>query len=88
MSGANMQDKAGKIYITWREHRRNAAEIRDKLPDLSSALDEYARNINKIIDITQEKSLRLILMTHPTMWDPGLPQNMDALLWFGGIGDF
>lgn len=82
------QDETGKIYVTWREHRRNAAEIRETLPDLSSALDEYAKNINKIIDISQKKSARLILMTQPTMWKPDLPQNMDALLWFGGIGDF
>lgn len=88
MSEAHIEDERGKIYITWREHRQRASEIRDELPDLSSALEEYARNINKIIDTTQEKPVRPIFMTQPTMWKPGLPQNLDALLWLGGIGDF
>ncbi len=88
MSKEHAEDVNGRIYITWREHRRRAAEIRDELPDLSSALGEYARNINRIIDAAQEKSVRLIFMTQPAMWKPGLPQDLEALLWLGGIGDF
>jgi lysophospholipase L1-like esterase len=88
MSMEHVEDEGGRIYITWREHRRGASEIRDAAPDLSSALAEYARNINMIIDLAQEKSVRLILMTQPTMWRGGLPQDLDALLWLGGVGDF
>ncbi len=88
LSGNHFEDQDGKIYMTWREHRRSASEIRETLPDLTSALEEYARNINMIIDLAQEKSARLILMTQPTMWRPGLPENLNALLWLGGIGDF
>jgi len=88
MSMEHIEDEGGRIYVTWREHRRAASEMRDALPDLSSALEEYTRNINMIIDLAQEKSVRLILMTQPTMWRAGLPQDLDALLWLGGIGDF
>jgi lysophospholipase L1-like esterase len=88
MSKEHVEDVDGKIYIIWREHRRHAAEIRDELPDLSSALGEYARNINRMIDVAQEKSVRLIFMTQPAMWKSELPQNLEALLWLGGIGDF
>ncbi len=84
----NVQDEAGYIYTTWREHRRNATEIIDTMPDLSSALKEYKRNIHKLIDIAQEKSVRLIVMTQPTMWRSGLPQDLEDLLWLGGIGEF
>ena len=84
----NALDKSGEIYTTWREHRQNATEIRNELPDLSSALGEYAANINKIIDMAKEKSVRLIFMTQPTLWKPELPKNLAALLWLGGIGDF
>lgn len=86
--GAHIEDERGSVYVTWREHRKHASEIRDQLPDLSSALDEYSRNIKSIIDITHEKSVRLIFMTQPTMWKSGLSQNLDSLLWLGGIGDF
>ena len=81
-------DKAGEIYITWRKHRQNASEIRNELPDLSSALAEYAANINMIIDLAEKKSIRLIFMTQPTLWRSKLPQSLADLLWLGGIGDF
>lgn len=84
----NIQDESGKIYVTWRKHRQQAVEIRNELPDLSSALEEYARNINKMIDIAQEKSIRLIFMTQPTMWKPSLSKELEALLWMGGIGNY
>jgi lysophospholipase L1-like esterase len=84
----NVQDEAGQIYVTWRKHRQQAAEIRNELPDLSSAIEEYARNINRMIQIAQEKSIRLIFMTQPTMWKPGLSEELNALLWLGGIGNF
>jgi lysophospholipase L1-like esterase len=88
MSAAHIEDERGKIYLTWRDHRQHASEIREQLPDLSSALDEFARNINRMIDIAQEKSVHTIFMTQPTMWKPGLPNDLASLLWFGGVGDF
>src|SRR5262245_20330151 len=88
MSAAHIEDERGNIYVTWRDHRKHAAEIRHEMPDLSSALEEYSRNINKMIDVAQEKSTHLIFMTQPTMWKHDLPENLASLLWFGGIGDF
>jgi lysophospholipase L1-like esterase len=88
MLNNNVQDDTGEIYISWRDHRQNAKEIRNELPSLSSALDEYARNINNIIEVAKEKTVRLIFMTQPTIWKPDLPENLNALLWLGGIGDF
>jgi lysophospholipase L1-like esterase len=83
-----VQDEAGKIYITWREHRRNAAAIRQTLPDLTSALEEYTRNINIIIDLAQGKSIRVIFMTQQVLWTPNIPEQLNSLLWAGGIGNF
>jgi lysophospholipase L1-like esterase len=88
MSAAHIEDEYGKIYLRWRDHRQHASEIREELPDLSSALDEFAKNINRIIDIARERSVHPIFMTQPTMWKPDLPNNLTSLLWFGGIGDF
>jgi lysophospholipase L1-like esterase len=87
-SYAHFEDERGRVYISWRDHRKRSTEVRDELPDLSSALKGYANNINKLIDIAQEKSVRPIFMTQPTMWKPGLPDNLNALFWLGGIGDF
>ena len=83
-----LSDDNGKILETWREHRRHATEIRSNLPDLAPGLEDYARNINRIIDTAQQRSLRVIFVTQPTMWRPDLSKELTSLLWFGGIGDF
>ena len=87
-SPGQIQDKEGKYMINWREHRRNAVAIRDTLPDLSLALEEYSRNINTIIDMTRDASVRLILLTQPTLWKPDLSERLKNLLAAGGIGAF
>ena len=83
-----LPDDNGEILETWREHRQHAGEIRSKLPDLAPGLEDYARNINRIIDLARQKSLRVIFATQPTMWRPDLSKKLTSLLWFGGIGDF
>lgn len=84
----NVEDEVGKIYTTWQQHRQNASEIRNSLPDLSSALEEYSRNINAIIDVAGKQAIRLILMSQPTIWRDDLPDDMKSLVWFGGIGRY
>jgi lysophospholipase L1-like esterase len=83
-----VQDDSGKVIIKWRELRRNAKSIRHALPDLASALEEYARNINRMIDMGRDKSVRLIFLTQPVMWKPGLPKELHDLMWSGGVGNF
>ncbi len=82
-----VQDEAGKNLDTWREHRRRAIEIRTELPELAPGLEYYTNNINQIINIAKQKSVRLIFITQPTMWKPGLSEELNSLLWFGGVGD-
>jgi lysophospholipase L1-like esterase len=82
------QDEAGKIYLTWRERRQNAPVIRRTPPDLNSALEEYARNINTLIELARSRSVRLILVTQPFMWRRDIPSRLNGLLWMGGVGDF
>jgi lysophospholipase L1-like esterase len=85
---AVVEDEAGKQLAVWREHRRNASSIRRTLPDLNAALDEYARNVNAIIDLARQKSVRVIFVTQPSMWRPGLAPELSDLLWMGGVGNF
>lgn len=79
------QDMVGEFYVTMREQRRKAKEIRNVLPDMLGALEEYAKNINTIIDQAQKGSIRLIFVTQPTMWKGELVKELDDLLWYGFI---
>ncbi len=80
-----IEDHEGKADISWREKRKNASTILTQLPDLKSAIEEYTQNLNKIIDLSHEQSLRIILITQPTLWKQDLPQSEQDLLWFGCI---
>lgn len=82
------QDEAGAVYDEWRRHRQQAGRILRELPDLGPGLREYERNLREVAALARAKSVRLVLMTQPTMWRPGLPPELDRLLWFGGVGEF
>ena len=83
-----IQDNAGQIYKKWRMHRKMASSIRTTLPDLSSALAEYSRNIDASIDFAKGKGIRVILVTQPYLWRSDLPSDVQSLLWTGGIGKY
>ena len=87
-SGSEKQDTEGRQYIIWREHRKKAKAIIDVLPDMSKALEEYSRNINIMIDLAEETHVRLIFITQPVLWKPGLSKGLKDLLWLGGVGSF
>lgn len=86
--GPGAQDAGGTIFETWRRHRRAASELRLQLPDLSAAIEEYTRNLRSMHATAKARGLRLIFMTQPTLWRANLPQTLENLLWFGGVGDF
>ncbi len=88
MNKEHIQDEGGAVYVKRRKFRQSASVIRTTLPDLSSALEEYSRNLNTIIDLAMERGTRPIFVTQPTMWKHGLSEELRNLLWFGGVGFF
>jgi lysophospholipase L1-like esterase len=85
-TGRDYQDQAGRNYVRWRAERRNATRIRETMPDLKTALEEYSRNVNRLIDLAQERAIRPIFLTQPTIWRRDLSPELMALLWVGKIG--
>jgi len=85
---ALIQDDAGKIYLEWRKNRRSASSLRTSLPDLSTALEEYARNLNRMIDDANTKQIKIIFVAQPAMWRSELTKEEENLLWMGGVGDY
>lgn len=82
------QDPEGKIFLTWRENRREAGELRDKLPELEPALREYVSNIARLVDMASTKGIRIIFLTQPALWKSAMSPEEEARLWMGGVGDF
>lgn len=83
-----IQDSTGETLSQWRRYRHHAEEIVDAIPDLRTALEEYRRNLNAIVDLAQQRAVRPILLTQPTLWRSGMTQEDTDLLWMGGIGSF
>jgi lysophospholipase L1-like esterase len=83
-----VQDVDASVYNVWRAHRHSARAIIDDLPDLSSALDEYSRNISAIKKIAVNRGVRLIFATQPYLWRKDLQPHESSLLWLGGVGKF
>ena len=83
-----VQDPRGDILLRWRAHRRSASSLLDTLPDLTAALTEYRRNLERIVEVTRASSVRLVLLTQPFAWRAGMSRAEEEKLWLGGVGDF
>lgn len=79
-------EQAGKPYILKREQRANAEKI-DEMPDLSQYLDVYGRNLNMIIDMARERSIRLICVTQPSIYKENMSEQEKALIWAGTVDE-
>jgi hypothetical protein len=79
-------DPSGSHVARWRAYRRQASRLRDALPDLGPALDQYARNLERIVDAAAAEGVRPILLTQPTLWREDLSREERDLLWTGGPG--
>ncbi len=83
-----VEDERGQAYQWRRNNRAGASRILNKLPDLTPALDEYRRNLNRIVEMTRERGARIVFLTQPYLWRADLPEPLAELLWLGGVGDF
>jgi lysophospholipase L1-like esterase len=82
------QDPTGRVYAVWRQRRQDASVKRTELPDLGLSLEEYARNLGTIAETAARHGARVVFMTQPALWREDLPEDLERLLWMGGVGRF
>lgn len=82
-----LMDPQGEWYVGRRALRRRAGLL-DALPDLSTALQEYGRNLARVADLADAAGIRLVLVTQPSIYGDDLSPEVIDLLWLGGKGDF
>jgi lysophospholipase L1-like esterase len=70
------------FYRERRAERRQAIKV-DQVPDLTAALDGYAASVEQLIDLARARSIRLVLLTQPTLLQAHLVPEEEALLWLG-----
>lgn len=82
-----IEDTSGRFYWNWRYRRRHSGKFVDHLPDLKEPLNDYRRNINAMIDIADERHVRILFLTQPYLWKPEMTKAESDLLWYGWVFD-
>jgi len=82
-----VEDYIGSWYVGARNARKRALEICNSLPDLSVNLAIFENNINEMIELAQRRSIRIIFLTQPYLWNNNLTADEKDLLWFGFTAD-
>lgn len=85
---SHVQNLSGTIYNKWRQNRFLSNPKIQQIPDLDEELNEYKSNIQEIIEICQDKSIRPIFLTQPTIYKPNMKDDLKNLCWLGGLGNF
>ncbi len=81
-----VEDSAGAKYGNRRRLRQEARKC-DELPNLSSALDQYASRIQAMFRICKKKGVRPVFMTQPVLWHEDPNESARSLLWLGMMKD-
>ncbi len=75
------QDGIGNTLVENRLKRKNAKNWINETPDLNLALEDYERNLKRVINLSKEKNITLIFLTQPYLWKENMTQEEDASLW-------
>ena len=75
------QDKVGNVYLVMRTKRMNSNSTIDTKPDLEVVLEDYERNLNRLIEITHGKNASVLFATQPYLWKENMSEKEDHSLW-------
>ena len=75
------QDGIGETLVENRLKRQNAERWITDLPDLTLALEDYEKNLERVIELSNERNSTLIFMTQPYLYKENMTEEEDASLW-------
>ncbi len=75
------------IWVDQQRRQRRNAKKTDALPPLAPLLDEYELQLMRIVRLSREKRVRLILLTQPTLWQENMPGELESLTYGGQTPD-
>lgn len=81
------RERAGRWMRRARLMRASASDIRHELPDTTSWLAAYERNLNACIDEVRSRSIGLLVVRQPWFEKDSFTEVESRLFWNGGIGD-
>lgn len=75
------QDGIGETLVENRLKRQNADNWITEIPDLTLALEDYEKILERIIDLSKERNSSLLFMTQPYLYKENMTEEEDATLW-------
>jgi lysophospholipase L1-like esterase len=78
----HVEDAAGRNYAVRRAIRQSAV-VRDNMPDLTAALDQYEARIVRLIELCKVSRVRPVFLSQPTLFGENTPNDAHALFWSG-----
>jgi len=81
-----IEDRSGEFYDQRRLYREQCLGMREVLPDLSTGLREFERNLIDCLHAAKHRGVAVRLVSQPVLWSGSLSPELESLLWTGGIG--
>jgi len=75
------QDGIGETLLENRLKRQNADIWINDIPDLTLALDDYEKILERVIELSKERNSSLIYITQPYLYKENMTPEEDASLW-------
>jgi hypothetical protein len=79
------EDIRGANYSV-RRKARQAAQLRDDMPDLTEALEQFGARIGRIIELCRAARVQPVFLTQPTLLSEDASAEMNSLYWSGDDG--
>ncbi len=76
-----VQDAVGETFIEKRLERKNSDSIINEMPDLDLVLEDYERNLDRLIEISEENNATILFATQPFLWKDNMSKTEDSALW-------
>jgi lysophospholipase L1-like esterase len=86
--GQAAEDDKGLMDKRWRQNRQSAKSLIDTLPDLTSALNQFERNLSLIAAEAHKQNLQMAFINQAAIYKDSMGAFENSLLWMGGLGNF
>jgi len=84
-SSKDVQDTSGSHLNRRRKERQDARQWLEQLPDMEHALTLYEGHLKSMIESCKARGVPCVLITQPTVWRDGLPDELERLMWMGDV---
>jgi len=81
-----VQDRAGSYYEEQRQRRAEAIKV-GEAPNIRDCLVIFEMTMEAIVRLARENRIRLVFLTHGSLYRKDMSPYEESLLWYGAVGE-